>query len=417
MRRGAAALVLSTLIAPLCAQRAAIKWESGGGPPMSQPGQAQTEWQRFGSAAAKVSVVAAPWGDVYASAGSMGLFKARAAREPWERLLLGDNAHVSMYGPSGGATASWIAVTAKGDLLADTQLGVLRSRDRGQTWQRVGLTRQVKSLVSTKSGALLAGTADGIFRSIDDGESWIERSIGLTSFHVQTLAVAADGTVYAGTWEGDVFRSPDEGNRWRPMTESHASQSVRALVLLSNGDVLGGGYPCVVRWDAAEQQWRGIYMTPDRRPIMVRALLQDSPRVSVRRHRPRRRVPVVRRRHILGAGKRRSVGDRGPLTRDGRRRQRDCRHDGRCVPRDDQRRRAVVCSGSARPRAVSHTPRFSVSRSRLGWTPPASASARRHGSSFIASADSLFDRQYYVFYLNPGRTWSAGARVTLGDRR
>ena len=330
-----------------------------------QPGQAQTEWQRFGSAAAKVSVVAAPWGDVYASAGSMGLFKARAAREPWERLLLGDNAHVSMYGPSGGATASWIAVTAKGDLLADTQLGVLRSRDRGQTWQRVGLTRQVDSLVSTKSGALLAGTADGIFRSIDDGESWIERSIGLTSFHVQTLAVAADGTVYAGTWEGDVFRSPDEGNRWRPMTESHASQSVRALVLLSNGDVLGGGYPCVVRWDAAEQRWRGIYMTPDRRPIMVRALLQD------------------RRGYVFAGTDRDGVfvsfdggtswepandglsATRVRSTRDGRRRQRDCRHDRRGVPRDDQRRRAVACSGSARPRAVSHTPRFSVSRSRL----------------------------------------------------
>ena len=36
---------------------------------------------------------------------------------------------------------------------------------------------------------------------------------------------------------------------------------------------------------------------------------------------------------------------------------------------------------------------------------------------FFAGADNLFDRQYYVFYLNPGRTWSAGARVKLGDRR
>jgi iron complex outermembrane recepter protein len=32
----------------------------------------------------------------------------------------------------------------------------------------------------------------------------------------------------------------------------------------------------------------------------------------------------------------------------------------------------------------------------------------------FASADNLFDRQYYVFYLNPGRTFSAGARVKLG---
>lgn len=33
---------------------------------------------------------------------------------------------------------------------------------------------------------------------------------------------------------------------------------------------------------------------------------------------------------------------------------------------------------------------------------------------FFASADNLFDRHYYVFYLNPGRTFSAGARVRLG---
>ena len=33
----------------------------------------------------------------------------------------------------------------------------------------------------------------------------------------------------------------------------------------------------------------------------------------------------------------------------------------------------------------------------------------------LASADNLFDRQYYVFYLNPGRTISAGARVRLGQ--
>jgi len=39
--------------------------------------------------------------------------------------------------------------------------------------------------------------------------------------------------------------------------------------------------------------------------------------------------------------------------------------------------------------------------------------AMRHLELF-ASADNLFDRQYYVFYLNPGRTFSGGVRVRLG---
>jgi len=35
----------------------------------------------------------------------------------------------------------------------------------------------------------------------------------------------------------------------------------------------------------------------------------------------------------------------------------------------------------------------------------------------IASGDNLFDRQYYVFYLNPGRTFSVGARASIGSQR
>lgn len=37
-----------------------------------------------------------------------------------------------------------------------------------------------------------------------------------------------------------------------------------------------------------------------------------------------------------------------------------------------------------------------------------------HGVAAFASVDNLLDRQYYVFYLNPGRTVSAGVRVSLG---
>ena len=36
------------------------------------------------------------------------------------------------------------------------------------------------------------------------------------------------------------------------------------------------------------------------------------------------------------------------------------------------------------------------------------------GVGVFASVENLFDRQYYVFYLNPGRTVSAGVRVNLG---
>lgn len=39
------------------------------------------------------------------------------------------------------------------------------------------------------------------------------------------------------------------------------------------------------------------------------------------------------------------------------------------------------------------------------------------GVNVFASVENLLDRQYYVFYLNPGRTVSAGVRVNLGGER
>jgi photosystem II stability/assembly factor-like uncharacterized protein len=236
----------------------------------------QNEWQQIGPADTTVtSLVGALWGDMFAAAG-WGLFTTKEARAPWRRLLLGHDAHVSPHGPSGDATASVITVTPKGDLLVATQLGVLRSRDRGQTWRRVGLTRIVHSFAWTRSGSLLSGTENGIFRSVDDGESWIERSLGLSAFRIYSLAVAADGTVYAGTWEGEVFRSTDNGDRWRPMSGPRGRNPVHALVALRNGDLLAGGQSGLSRWDLASKSWQSIPLTTERRISVVRALMQDE---------------------------------------------------------------------------------------------------------------------------------------------
>jgi hypothetical protein len=235
------------------------------------------EWLQIGPADITVtSVVVAPWGEAFAAGGWMGLFASRTTREPWRRLLIGHDAHVSPHSPSGGG-ASVVFFTPKADIVAATHGGgVLRSRDRGRTWRFVGLSRTVHSFVSMPNGALLAGTENGIFRSVDDGESWIERSIGLTAFRIYCLAVATDGTAYAGTWEGPVFRSTDEGERWRPMAGAREGNPVHALVALKNGDVLAGGHAGLSRWSRSSQSWQPIPMPTQRGRSLVRALMQDN---------------------------------------------------------------------------------------------------------------------------------------------
>jgi len=218
-------------------------------------------------------VVAAPWGETFVAARGMGVFASRTTAQPWQRLLVGHDAHVSPHSPPGGGDA-WVAfITPSADILASTSEGVLRSRDRGRTWRRVGLRRVVHSFVSAANGALLAGTENGIFRSDDDGETWIERSIGLTAFRIYCLAVASDGTVYAGTWEGKIFRSTDGGDRWRPMS-ALSGYPVHALLALANGDLLAGSHSGLSRWSRSEQAWHSISLPAERRTFVVRALMR-----------------------------------------------------------------------------------------------------------------------------------------------
>jgi photosystem II stability/assembly factor-like uncharacterized protein len=237
----------------------------------------KNEWHQIGPLDITItSVVATPWGDAFAAAGWMGLFASRASGEPWRALLVGHDAHVSPHPPGGDEYVSVIFVTPKADILAATQGGVLRSRDRGRTWRRVALSRRVSSFISTANGGLLAGTENGIFRSVDDGETWIERSIGLTAFRIHCLALATDGTLYAGTWEGEVFRSNDDGDRWRPLAEPRRGGAVHGVVPLRNGDVLAAGSGGLSRWNRSSQSWQRILLPIPRGASFVRALIQNE---------------------------------------------------------------------------------------------------------------------------------------------
>jgi len=234
------------------------------------------EWRQIGLADAYASKVAAtPWDDLLTATGS-GLFRAQNGIAPWRQLLVGHEAHISMHMLSTNAYA--VTVTRRGDLLAySSGAGVLQSRDRGETWRRVGLTHHVNAFLSTARGAILAGTEQGIFRSNDGGETWVERSIGLTAFRTLSLAGGPDGAVYASTSDGTVFRSTDDGDRWRPLAPLGAS-SASALVVLRDGDLLAArhsGVNGLSRWDSTTRLWQSFSLS-ERRGVPVRAVMQDG---------------------------------------------------------------------------------------------------------------------------------------------
>ncbi len=51
------------------------------------------------------------------------------------------------------------------------------------------------------------------FLSPDNGSSWSEVNNGLTTLHVQSLAISGSN-IFAGTYQGGVFRSTNNGSSW-----------------------------------------------------------------------------------------------------------------------------------------------------------------------------------------------------------
>ncbi|MEP7008721.1 MAG: hypothetical protein ABJC13_00205 [Acidobacteriota bacterium] len=115
--------------------------------------------------------------------------------------------------------------TADGTLFAASDFGVLRSVDRGDTWQSTGSAPQTPrdeifhlAASSAHPEAVLATGTLGLWKSVDGGAHWRESNRGIPVPYAADVAVAPIGPrdvlSLAG---GRVFRSSDRGTTWQPI--------------------------------------------------------------------------------------------------------------------------------------------------------------------------------------------------------
>ncbi|MBW4438439.1 MAG: hypothetical protein KME04_14965 [Pleurocapsa minor GSE-CHR-MK-17-07R] len=141
--------------------------------------------------------------------------------------------------------------------------GVLRSEDRGKTWQPSGMQGQtVKSIAVSPAepGLIVAGTKPpGVFVSRDGGHTWSElesfrrmrrwfwRSPAEKPFTAYVQAIALSPTdsnvIVAGIEAGAVVRSTDGGKTWQPHRDGALRDCHSITFHASNGDWVyeGGG--------------------------------------------------------------------------------------------------------------------------------------------------------------------------------
>ncbi len=124
---------------------------------------------------------------------------------------------------------------------------IYRTSDGGRTWALASPSSNLGEVLAVDPQAadivyasgVLRREGLGIFKSTDGGRSWRPINVGLTSFHVNAVAIdpRTPTTVYLGTMEwpnqrrGGVFKSIDGGKTWRPMNAGLTDLHIEALAI------------------------------------------------------------------------------------------------------------------------------------------------------------------------------------------
>jgi hypothetical protein len=159
-------------------------------------------WEyRGGPASDAMGVILALPGNNIMAGASNTVYRSSAADVNWKAFSTMKN---------------FYTIVADGNkLYGGSDFGIFLSSDTGATWQSTSMSNvEVHAIAIGSDNYWYAATyTDGVYRSTDRGRSWQVANTGITSNRVLTVAVAPNGTVFAGCTELDrgVYRSTDHG--------------------------------------------------------------------------------------------------------------------------------------------------------------------------------------------------------------
>ncbi len=117
---------------------------------------------------------------------------------------------------------------------AGSTKGLFRTKNRGEVWERVGLTipdLYVSSIVvhPADTNQLYVGGPGGVWKSMDAGATFQKMNEGLATLNIRALAMSPRNPqeLFAGTNGSGLYRSTTGGERWISMPLTAASTASR----------------------------------------------------------------------------------------------------------------------------------------------------------------------------------------------
>jgi len=224
MTRAAAAAFVLVAISVLHGQRQAIRWESTGGPLISQQQQ-----------------VLSTRGELLLIGGNGMAWRSRDQGVTWDR-------------PAAGASRPWKIVSSGDALFGDAIDSVVTSNDSGDSWRGCGAApvdrragHEVTSLAAHERRVYVSVLRVGLFRSRDGCASWTPVTVPWTQAFPPQIGFA-EGSVVIVRAAGGWFFSSDEGDSWR---------------LLGEPASLAGTFTPACRGDILAATTDGVFSSPD----------------------------------------------------------------------------------------------------------------------------------------------------------
>lgn len=98
-------------------------------------------------------------------------------------------------------------------LYAATNLGVFRSTDAGNTWQRLAQPMNASTVVA-QGKTIIAGVPDGLKMSVNGGTVWFRLYLPTTRLYAHINTIALAGKIILVATDAGLFRSSDMGGNW-----------------------------------------------------------------------------------------------------------------------------------------------------------------------------------------------------------